>query len=254
MLTEINLYNIEHCLGEILLPDNIDLSQLNWIEPVGLATVSLAKKLKHCEIIEPERENVNNYLDIMRVESSSEHTYQGNTYVPLINLNRGRSDRIAKSITEKIINYPVFLNDAELKKDLSEYLQYMILELLNNIIDHSTSRITPVANAQVYPSFNKCQIAIVDTGVGFFETLKNNYPSLKNDTEALSVAIKKEITGARQTVYGSTTRNVGYGLFFISEIIKFTNGYLKIISNDGMLIIKNGEIKTALLISPGWDQ
>lgn len=252
MLYKITLNNIEYCLDEIIGNSNIDLSGLDWIEPIGLAAISLASKINQYEIVMPEKQSMCSYLDVMRMSSTSEHVSKGNTYVPLIDLRRGKSDKIAEKLTESILNnQPAFVQDEDLKKDFTDYLKYMILEILNNVIDHSQSKNTPVATAQFYPSSRKCQVAIVDSGVGFLSTLKKNYPFIENESEALVEAIQKEVTGAEPFLYGSITKNIGYGLYIISEIIKLTNGFMKIISNDGMLVIRNGNVKKTLL-DFGW--
>lgn len=251
MLKKIDIENIEFCLEEILNPECVNLSELSWVEPVGLAAISIALSHSNSKIIQPENRNVSRYLEVMQVNSASESSINGNNYVPLVHLDRGRSDRISRDLTDKLIQNSSITSNPELKKDLTDYLQYMICEILNNVIDHSNSQITPVVNAQYYPTLNKCQIAIVDNGIGFLESLAHNYPQLNNDSEALLKAIEREVTGARPTIYGSTIRNVGYGLYFISEIIKFTNGYLKIISKKGILTICDGQI-TSSDLDFGW--
>lgn len=252
MITNINFDNIESCIQDILNINVVDLTNLNWIEPVGIAAISIAKTLNDVEIIFPENRNVSKYLEVMRLNQNTANYCEGNTYVPLIDLGRGNSDRIARDIVKKVIQNASLSSDADLQHDLTQYLTYMIVEILNNVIDHSISNVTPVATAQYYPALHKCQIAIVDNGIGFLKSLQHNYPGLVKSSDALLKAIGREVTGARPILYGGTTRNIGYGLYFISEIIKFTGGSLKIISNDGMLKISSDGFTISNDITCAW--
>jgi len=44
-------------------------------------------------------------------------------------------------------------------------------------------------------------------------------------------------------MYGSAYKNIGVGLYFVSEIIKRTGNIMKIISNDAILTISEGKMK-----------
>ncbi len=61
------------------------------------------------------------------------------------------------------------------RKDLYDYLYYMIGEVLNNALHHSLSPIGAIIAGQYFPNLKKIQICVVDRGVGFLSNLKRKY-------------------------------------------------------------------------------
>ena len=133
-------------------------------------------------------------------------------------------------------------------KDLKQYLQYLFLELMNNVADHAQS--TGHVMTQYYPTNKKVQFAIADRGVGFLSNLKLKFPDLQTEEEAIFKALEKGVTATPQKMYGQE-KNAGYGLYAMLEILKQTNGEFLIISNDTMIRYKNG-VYTKLKLKDKW--
>ncbi len=139
--------------------------------------------------------------------------------------------------TKELIEYlKLYLNDEETGK----YIAFILQELVSNIFDHSGSLIGAIINGQVYPNrkigntTGYVQLTVLDTGVGFKETLSRNY-SLNNEIEAINKAIERNVTGAtKEGIYG-TINNVGFGLYAIKEFIKYLRGRMIIVSNNGLV-------------------
>ena len=58
-------------------------------------------------------------------------------------------------------------------KDLRDYLQYLFLELMNNVADHAHSPVGGYAMAQYYLTGKKIQFVVADRGVAFLKKIFN---------------------------------------------------------------------------------
>ena len=245
---EITIDTIIHQLPGILASDPLDLSCLSWIEPIGLSLIKAFKRYNpDLRITLPQDEKVRKYIHIMNQDIDSVH---GNTYVPLISLpphSRDKVDRTAREIVDKLLKDPSFeKTDDDYANDCRIYLSYMLTEVLNNAVDHANSAVDVIVCAQHFPKKKKTQVSIVDCGVGFKATLSGKY-QVHNEADALSKAIQREVTGAILGMYQSTTRNIGMGLYVLTEMIKHLNGQLLMFSRNGFLTMKDRRISIGQL-------
>jgi len=160
----------------ILESNPLDLSQLTWIEPVGLSLLKALKGLKRdLKIIPPRDMGVRNYIQIMNQGQDIDCISCGNTYVPLCALppnSRDKVDKTSREIVDKLLKDPSFKKmDDAYAADCNIYLSYMLTEVLNNAVDHADSSIDVIVCAQHFPKKKKTQVSIVDCGVGFQSTL-----------------------------------------------------------------------------------
>jgi len=140
------------------------------------------------------------------------------------------TDEINSILTQKILDNAKNLSPEE-KEDLSEYLEYMISEMMGNVISHAQSIHGGFVTAQYYPKEKKVQVVIIDGGVGFLSTLSKQF-DVKNEGEAIQKALEKEITGSNKySAYNNAPEHAGLGLFFLSSILEATQGKFTIISN-----------------------
>lgn len=246
----LTIEDIPEILSRFVGADTLDLTGLTWIEPVGLSIIKTIKETKHVDIVLPLNKDILMYLNVMNFHEDAEQL-QGRTYVPLHMISSARDiDLTAKKTAEKILLNDDFSGlshkDAN---DFRQYLEYTIAEMLNNAIEHSSFEDQVVACAQYLPKSKKTQIAIVDTGVGFHKTLSRKYP-VTNEMEALKLALQKGVTGALTMPYENTQRHAGYGLYILSQMILNMDGLLLIVSNNGMLVLKNGTVTVSSLNTP----
>ncbi|MCA9242664.1 MAG: sensor histidine kinase [Phycisphaerales bacterium] len=123
-------------------------------------------------------------------------------------------------------------------------LQYGMAELGRNVIQHANSAIGGIAIAQRFPELHAVQIAICDCGRGVRQSLKQNYPEVSSDLEALRVAVLPHVSGAAPSgPYGSSV-NAGLGLFFCREISHRAGGSFWIASQGGLLGVIGDESAT----------
>lgn len=109
-------------------------------------------------------------------------------------------------------------------------------EIFNNIFDHSNSNVSGYIITQFYPKKNKLSFSVCDFGIGIPIAINSYLDEKKEDWEAIAYALKKGVSSR------STPRNRGFGLDNLRELTESSNGRLTIISNNGYLSKKAGEL------------
>lgn len=129
-----------------------------------------------------------------------------------------------------------FMNDTDLVP-ISSNLD----EVFNNIFDHAESPVTGYILTQYFPKTNILSFSVCDFGIGIPTSINNH--KIKNgenpilDGDALILALNAGYS------IQSTPRNRGMGLHNIKELVEDSNGILTIVSNNGIIQIKNRKLK-----------
>lgn len=97
----------------------------------------------------------------------------------------------------------------------------MFTELYSNFISHAEDETKSIMVA--HGDNTSIEIACADTGIGIVSSLKQIYPKC-TDFELISKAVSKGITSKPKS------NHMGYGLWYIDEVVKRTNGRLHIIT------------------------
>jgi len=221
----IEFSNIETLLQQ--LNDNIDLENITWIEPIGIGILKIYKVTNpEVQIHLTGKEKAINYCKTILNSPRS----PAQTYTPFIPFDN-EIDSIAKDVTDKIIQNAHNLTTED-RKDLSEYLHYLVSEMMDNVVSHAQSRCGGYITAQYYPQKKKVQVVIIDNGLGLKQTLSHKYP-LETESDAISKALEKEVTGSNSfSIYNNIPKHAGLGLFFLTSIIRETAGKLLLVSNN----------------------
>ncbi len=240
--------NIEWFIEYISNNSTIDLTQFdNFIDPSIWAILKSKLLLEHNKLkIVPLSPKSKSYKYLTKIIGE----LNSDTTLPLERFNsdnRDESDLFAENFI-KLID----IEGEEVKK----YVQYIIRELLTNTIDHAKSITDVVCCAQKFPNIKEIEIIIIDTGVGFYKTISGKYKEINSNEEAIRKALEKGVTGTTKSkmyykLYGQL-KNAGYGLYVISEMIKYYNGKLWIISKNGSLM-QNGNNIESKSFEHEWD-
>jgi len=235
----ITLSNIEHFMY-LFENNNTDFNNIAYIEPICISMIRAYQKDEHLQIT-----TNNSYLTNMILQK-----YTPNSNFSPIEHISGRMglEKISTHLTSIMLKNFQALQPSDIK-DLKDYLQYLFLELMNNVADHSHSTVGGYTMAQYYPNGKKIQFAVADRGVAFLSNMKLNFSDIKNEAEAIFTALKKGITSTKQRVYNQP-KNAGYGLYAMFEILKMTGGKFAIISNDTIIRYANGNFETKTLSTP----
>lgn len=210
-------------------------SNKNWISihPVVLSMVaalalSVDKSKIQCEKFEArskhylDRMGLFQYLGVKKDPSIIEHEAAGR-FIPLTQIRK--QDELSKFITE-------FIPLLHLNPNQVESINYIISELVRNVLEHSASKIGAILAAQYYKKSNTIRIGVVDTGVGIKKTINRFHPA-KSHMDAIQLALMPGVTGTSPRE-GGTEQNAGAGLFFIRSIAKVNRDFFFIYSGDAM--------------------
>lgn len=120
-------------------------------------------------------------------------------------------------------------------EDIAGALKYSLVELLRNVVQHSSSRIGGVAMAQYFPRSGLVNLCVADMGVGIRRTLSVAYPEIDDDLKAIKFATQPHISGTfGPSMYNEMKDNAGLGLFFIKQITSLSEGSFFLASGDAI--------------------
>lgn len=124
------------------------------------------------------------------------------------------------TLTEKIY---LTCNQIGLNTDTSSLITASFLEIVDNAFSHNLGK-WPTSHYKRVMSFihndieNKTLlISVADIGVGFLETLKNKYPQIQNEADAIALAILPNTSSRPQDYQGHHAG--GNGLFYLQKNI-----------------------------------
>lgn len=160
----------------------------------------------------------------------------------------GRTVRLSEVREEEDVNRVAFevarlLADEDPRRQSARLtLEYVIIELLRNVIQHSGDELGGVVGAQLNdrgfhqqkPVF---QVAVADAGQGIPRTLRRQYPEIEDDWVALERAMGPFVSGTFAPGRTGGLENAGLGLFHISEMAKGLGGRLLIASASATAIV-----------------
>ncbi len=238
-MKQINLSNIEN-FTSLFNSKNNQFKNISWVEPIFIA---MTRAYQNDENIDVDIEN-NYFRDMILSEYQPKKTYS-----PIENIySRTNIDSIADHLTSIMLKNFKDLSPEDIQ-DLRDYLQYLFVELMNNVADHSHSSVGGYAMAQYYKRNKKVQFVVADRGVAFLTNMLLNFNDVSNEKEAILKALEKGATSTKQTVYGAS-KNAGYGLYAMFEILKMTGGRFVIISNDTLIRYENENFTSKTLANP----
>ena len=226
---DIKFSNIEDLLEQLKPAKHIHIQNLDWIDPVGISILK-QYKVSNSEVNVQTSGKSFNYVTKL-LDTAYDSTQNHLSVIPFNN-KAGNIDELKSILTHKIIDYAENLSTIE-KEDLSEYLEYMISEMMENVVSHARSIHGGFVSAQYYEKEKKVQVVIIDGGVGFLATLSQH--GVTTEEEAIQKALEKDVTGSNAlSPYVNIPKHAGLGLFFLSKILEETNGNLIVISNNAV--------------------
>jgi anti-sigma regulatory factor (Ser/Thr protein kinase) len=124
---------------------------------------------------------------------------------------------------------------------MNRALEYVFIELLRNVVQHSRDPLGGVVGAQVNsqgphakrPVF---QVAVADSGIGIPESLRRMHRA-DDPREALERSLWPHISGTFPQGLTGSGENAGLGLFFIAEMAKLAKGRMLIATRDAALML-----------------
>lgn len=179
-----------------------------------------------------------NYIPItlISIDALKQAEYAQGNYMALGTIIENESSRLARIVDRG--------ND-----ELHKLLTYLIREILRNTPEHAQTDQIWVCG-QYWPSYELAEIAIVDEGIGIYQSIIKNRSHreyIKDNSIALQWALKAGISQAFRPSAKQRNcdewANSGFGLYMVSEICKHLNGSFCIISYGNYILIDNHGIK-----------
>jgi len=118
------------------------------------------------------------------------------------------------------------LRQLELERPVIGGIEWALNEITDNVLNHADAPSGGVAQLQTFPEAGRIQIAVADTGRGILSSMKEGFPSLRSDIDAIAQAMKQGVT--RSAAVGQ-----GNGLAGALRLAEAANGSFTLISGQG---------------------
>lgn len=220
-------------------PVTFDFEKVDWAAPFGLTAISVV--LEKCLDLDkdvyyspPNNGEFKSYLERIGFQyhflkgEEIEHKKTSVELKRLHGVDPGCSVALVNLISA---NFP-------LSKDAEYEMRTHINELMTNSFDHSKTKFGSYVCAQWYPAKKNLRISFADGGIGIFKSLRESgkFPEVKNDIEAIRLAIKPGITTRKKQLGG-------FGLDYIKKYVRNNDGTLTIVSGHGKVNFYRNKIE-----------
>lgn len=121
-------------------------------------------------------------------------------------------------------------------KDDVEPIQYVISELVRNVLEHARSPGCAFVCAQYYPAKDVLSIGVSDCGIGI-QSAMSRFHRVPTAWDALVLALRPGVSGTTARI-GGTDYNMGAGLFFTKSIACASRNYFVLYSGDALFKLK----------------
>ena len=196
------------------------------------------REVRHCHIsvsVDPET-NAGNYLvqsGFLELLGEGRHPASSDRPDRIVKLTRIGTSTEIPAFASSVMAI-LRIEDEE----LAGAVQYSLIELLRNVVQHSDSHGGGVAMAHYYPTTGLVEVCVADMGLGIKTTINEAYPEIDTDLRAIKLATLPHVS--RTFKPGGYTRmhdNAGLGLFFIRQIASLSGGSFFLGSHKGLVDI-----------------
>lgn len=115
-------------------------------------------------------------------------------------------------------------------------LDWSMNEVMDNVLVHSQAPCGFVL-AQIHQAAKHFAVCVADQGLGVPNTIRQAFPTLRDDRDALATAIKAGTTRDKKVGQGN-------GLWGLTRIVTLNDGYLSVTSGRNMLCIEGEQPPT----------
>lgn len=235
-----------------VVPVVIDFGNAEWISPRILAVLAaFLEDVRLMADIEVDCQNMNrenvNYISRMDFFREVGFPYEefftrwdsSGRFIPITRVRKENRFQIVEKIKKIMESQWSGLN-----RELLSLIDWSLGEIVDNIFTHSRTKIDGFVVAQYYSASSEIQIAVIDTGIGIPNRLRENreYQRVSNE-EALRLAVEERVTS-------DSFGNGGNGLYYTKRIIQENQGKLRITSDDVQLVIWGSHQYTCMV--PRW--
>jgi anti-sigma regulatory factor (Ser/Thr protein kinase) len=238
----------------------IDLTQAKFFDPWGVGLVCLKaienKQQSGKKLLLPQDSEIISYLKRIHFDEFMDRLTYRNDVQALLTLPANERenhnvceivwstyrDEFAARLASRVRR--MFLAFGMSEED-EQRATALVGELGNNVYDHNegawpTDIGGSLIVAQHYPRARRIEIVVADPGVGFFGSLQQAKPDLKDDIEGIQLGL--------QGVTGRVGESRGNGLKLIQRwTVKEFNGILRIHSGSGLVTVDANGAQTRVV-------
>jgi anti-sigma regulatory factor (Ser/Thr protein kinase) len=144
--------------------------------------------------------------------------------------NAGQQQQAADDMMEIIVR------NMDVPQSILSAAEWVFQETTGNVLNHSGSKFGGLAQVSVYPDERVIAFAIADSGKGVLSSMREGFPRMRADLQAIGEALKPGVSRAPKL------RN-GFGLPRVMEITTLTGGSFELTSGKGKVMAAHTEIK-----------
>lgn len=146
------------------------------------------------------------------------------------------------ALTEYLLQHWIGSGWLDVSEALSRAIAGTVCEIYINAFEHSNSQVGVCSCGQHYPRSNRLRLSVVDFGIGVVESVRSfaRNPSIRADR-----ALQWAFADGSSTAQSNTMRR-GLGLGLLRDLVQVNGGSLKLYSNEGGVLIGDGEERYAL--------
>jgi hypothetical protein len=137
----------------------------------------------------------------------------------------------------------VAMRAMSLERDVIAGLEWSINEITDNVLNHSQSPEGGLVQVTTFREARKVAFCVADSGRGILESLREGYPNLRSDAQAIGEAVKAGVT--RNSDAGQ-----GNGLAGTLRIATMSGGTFEITSGTAKLVVRKSESRPHALRDP----
>lgn len=188
-------------------------------------------------------------IDVLFVQPLARR-YESETYIAIKRISfeelrqaaiEERRSRVQEIIETHARQFAALLVQSHDAPELLHTLTFCFTEIMRNAYEHSGAATMSVC-AQYWPSLDRVDLAVSDSGVGIRQSLTQNPRiSVSSELEALEIAILPGVSGRQDNeaavgMYAQENpfKNSGWGLYMTARLCQ-DGGQFTIISNDSAL-------------------
>lgn len=235
----------------------IDLTKVTFIDPWGIALLCLNIASNHnndeFDLVLPKDSNALHYLKRAHLDgflqelglSKFARLFDSILVNERDNLN---IQEIYHCSTKDIFGarlgkFLMMYRNLGLNDNQAQYMTAILGEIGNNVFDHNLGNwpidVTgAIIIGQRFPKKKELEIVVADPGIGFKQSLHRKDPNLKNQVEAIKLALQKGVSGRIEEARGN-------GLKYVQDwTFNALHGIVKIQSYDGLVIASKNDIKS----------
>lgn len=142
-----------------------------------------------------------------------------------------------KLIVDQVVE--IVMGNMQVPRPVLAGLEWSVNEITDNVLVHADSPVSGIVQVVTQPANQRITFVVADAGRGILASMRDGFPRLRDDEEAIAEAVKQGVT--RDPAVGQ-----GNGLAGTLRIATLSNGSFSVMSGQALLAVyrdKSGEFR-----------